>query len=149
MTSFNWKIAGFAGQGIKIAGLIMSKTALRSGLYPHGYTEYPSLIRGGHNTFQILASIKPVSAPQKAIDVMMALNHNGILNHLSEFTDKTLIITDLNLVKSQISQFKRQNQLIDIPLAKLAKDTGGGHLVRNIVALGASCFFSKSSSRYP
>ena len=47
------KLAGSAGQGIKTAGLIIAKALKRSGYMTFGYTEYPSLIRGGHNVYQI------------------------------------------------------------------------------------------------
>lgn len=74
MTGFNWKISGPAGEGIKVAGLIFAQTAFRQGLYIHGYTEYPSLIRGGLNTFQVCADVQPVLAPQAKFDLEISLN---------------------------------------------------------------------------
>ena len=72
-TSFNFKIAGAAGEGIKKAGLIFSKTCFKQGFFVHGYTEYPSLIRGGRNTFQIHFSkeenISPILKPDFTIDL--------------------------------------------------------------------------------
>ncbi|OGD64419.1 hypothetical protein A2584_00640 [Candidatus Beckwithbacteria bacterium RIFOXYD1_FULL_50_11] len=138
MPALNWKIAGAAGEGIKVSGLILSKALFRQGVNIHGYTEYPSLIRGGHNTFQVAASIEKAHAPKVALDVMVALNANAVLNHQEEFTDQTAIVADLNLIKNDLTGFKRQNQIIDIPLAKIARDSGGGLLVKNTVALGAS-----------
>ena len=74
MSLFNLKISGAAGEGIKVAGLIFAQTAFRQGLYVHGYTEYPSLIRGGLNTFQVSASIQPVLAPEAKFNLEISLN---------------------------------------------------------------------------
>lgn len=79
MTEFNWKISGAAGEGIKVSGLILAQTAFRQGYYVHGYTEYPSLIRGGLNTFQVAASTKPIFSQKSKFDLEISL------------TDKTLV----------------------------------------------------------
>jgi 2-oxoglutarate ferredoxin oxidoreductase subunit alpha len=141
MTTFNWKIAGFAGEGIKIAGLIFSKTCFKHGFYVHGYTEYPSLIRGGHNTFQVLASSEQVLAPQTQLNLLVALNQNGLKKHQAELNKQSLILTDAQLNQAFLKNFAFKNQLVDIPLNQLAQQVGGSHLMINIVAVGASCFF--------
>ena len=46
---FALKIGGYAGQGIKAAGLMFAKVATRSGFNIYNHVEYPSLIKGGHN----------------------------------------------------------------------------------------------------
>lgn len=141
MTTFNWKIAGFAGEGIKIAGLIFSKTCFKHGLYVHGYTEYPSLIRGGHNTFQVLASSEQTLAPQTQLNLLVALNQNGLKKHQAELNKQSLILTDAQLNQDFLKNFAFKNQLVDIPLNQLVQQAGGSHLMINIVAVGASCFF--------
>ena len=60
MNEFNVRISGPAGSGVKIAGQILGQALLKQGYYVHGYTEYPSLIRGGCNTFQIHAAKTPL-----------------------------------------------------------------------------------------
>lgn len=74
MSLFNLKISGAAGEGIKVSALIFSQTCFSHGLYVHGYTEYPSLIRGGLNTFQVCADTEPVLAPETKIDLDIFLN---------------------------------------------------------------------------
>jgi 2-oxoglutarate/2-oxoacid ferredoxin oxidoreductase subunit alpha len=78
-TNFNFKIAGSAGEGIKKAGLIFSKTCFKQGFFVHGYTEYPSLIRGGRNTFQIHASVEPNSSPLREPDFTIDLQNEADL----------------------------------------------------------------------
>ena len=90
----NWKIAGRAGEGITVTGMIFAKTCMRHGLHCFTYGEYPSLIRGGHNTMQVSASSGPVSCHLRAVDIMIALNDEAISQHLAEFTDATVHIVD-------------------------------------------------------
>ena len=63
-------IGGQAGQGIKSAGLMLGKVATRSGYNIFTYTEYPSLIRGGHNIMQICISKDAVLSPQQNINLL-------------------------------------------------------------------------------
>ena len=63
-----WKIGGEAGFGIMTTGLLFSTFAARSGYNVYDYTEYPSLIRGGHNTTDVVFGDDPVSANKIPVD---------------------------------------------------------------------------------
>src|SRR3989344_8258648 len=78
MAFLNWKIAGAAGEGIKVSGLMLQKTAFRTGLFTYGSTEYPSLIRGGHNTFEVIISTKPVQSARTRVDLLVDLKTSTI-----------------------------------------------------------------------
>ena len=56
------KIAGPAGTGIKSVGNLLSQILSQSGYYLKDYSEYPSLVRGGHNTYQVSFSTELVFA---------------------------------------------------------------------------------------
>jgi 2-oxoglutarate/2-oxoacid ferredoxin oxidoreductase subunit alpha len=131
MASLNFKITGAAGEGIKSAGLILAKTAFRSNFSVHGYTEYPSLIRGGHNTFQVAYSDSDQTTPVIKLDLLVALTPEGLKVHQAETDDRTIVLTDQS----------KEKPFLHIPLLKLAKSAGGSVIHKNIVSLGASCFF--------
>ncbi|MDZ4229131.1 MAG: 2-oxoacid:acceptor oxidoreductase subunit alpha [Patescibacteria group bacterium] len=78
MAFLNWKIAGAAGEGIKVSGLMLQKTAFRAGFYSYGSTEYPSLIRGGHNTFEVVISNEPVASGRIKVDLLVDLKASTI-----------------------------------------------------------------------
>ncbi|MCX6732835.1 MAG: 2-oxoacid:acceptor oxidoreductase family protein [Candidatus Roizmanbacteria bacterium] len=59
---YTWKIGGEAGFGIMTTGLLFSKIAARRGHYIFDFVEYPSLIRGGHNAYEVNVSDEPVSS---------------------------------------------------------------------------------------
>ena len=66
------KIGGEAGFGIKSAGLTLAKMVSRAGYEVFGYVEYPSLIRGGHNVYQVTVSDVPVRSTAQHVDVLIA-----------------------------------------------------------------------------
>ncbi len=136
---YSIKIGGAAGQGIKSAGLMLAKTATRSGYNIHTYTEYPSLIRGGHNVMQILVSSEEVMAPSIKTDLLIALNQETIDLHVGELHEQSVILCDEEIFKGEALLGKASPyETILVPLSKLANEAGGGELLINTVALGAT-----------
>ncbi|MDO8637935.1 MAG: 2-oxoacid:acceptor oxidoreductase subunit alpha [Candidatus Daviesbacteria bacterium] len=129
---FSIKIGGSAGQGIKSAGIMLAKIATRSGFNIYSYTEYPSLIRGGHNVMQILISSEEVLAPSLKTDFLIALNQETIDLHLNELDEKSIILCDGESASTD------HFGVVSVPLSKLANDAGGRELLINTVALGAT-----------
>ncbi len=135
-TIISVKIGGQAGQGVKSEGLLFAKVATRSGYYIHTYTEYPSLIRGGHNVMQILFSREEVRAPIKRTDFLIALNQDTITRHISEIPDGGGILYDSEK-DFTISKGSKNIRLYPVPLAKFAAEAGGKEILINTVAVGA------------
>lgn len=63
------KISGPAGAGIKSSGLLLSRILINHGFYTADYSEYPSLIRGGLNTYQLTFSDLPLFSPYQKVDL--------------------------------------------------------------------------------
>lgn len=137
---FTIKIGGQAGQGIKSAGLMLAKVATRSGYHIYDYSEYPSLVRGGHNAMQISISQEVVTFTNKKVDFLIALNQETIDLHQGELAPGSEIVFDeedgLNL-----SKVDGEIKCYPIPLTKLATAAGGQQLLKNTVALGATAAF--------
>ena len=68
---YTWKIGGEAGFGIMTTGLLFSKIAARRGYEIFDFVEYPSLIRGGHNAYEVNVSDSPVGSLKKEIDCLV------------------------------------------------------------------------------
>ncbi|HKY74044.1 MAG TPA: 2-oxoacid:acceptor oxidoreductase family protein, partial [Patescibacteria group bacterium] len=138
-STMNWKVAGLAGEGISITGIIFAKTCMRHGLHCFAYGEYPSLIRGGHNTMQVSASSDPISCQQRLVDIMVALNDDAISRHVEEFTDATIHIVDKKATKIDWEKHAPKGKVLDLPMHAISLETTGSSLAENMVALGASC----------
>jgi 2-oxoglutarate ferredoxin oxidoreductase subunit alpha len=133
---FSFKIGGLAGQGIKSTGLMFSKLATRSGHFVYNHTEYPSLVRGGHNVMQVTISAAKIFAPVRHTNFLVALNSETISLHLPELTADGTILTDTSIKPDNLN-LPENVSFLPIPLGQLARDAGGMELLGNIVALGA------------
>lgn len=137
MNELTWKIGGEAGFGIMVSGLNFARMCMRGGLHIFTANEYPSLIRGGHNTETVRASEQKVTTIKKSVDFLVALNKETIDLHKHELSEGAGILYDLELEISP-KEFDRPVRLYPIPMLQLAKDNGGDVLMRNTVAIGAS-----------
>lgn len=128
MFELSWKIAGPAGYGIMTTGLAFSKALSRGGWHVFNYPEYPSLIRGGHNTYQVRAGMIPVLGPTRGTDILVALNQESVPLHLSELSPESVVIHDYDFPA------KAKCKLLPLPFKELAEED----VMRNTVALGAT-----------
>lgn len=137
MKPFTFKIGGPAGYGIMSAGLAFSKLAVRSGYYIFDYTEYPSVIRGGHNVMQTTVSDEPVASQYLPTNFLVALNQETIDRHAGELMAGSGLIYDKD---GDINVLKVPDgvHLFAIPLNKIAKEATGNLIIRNTAALGAA-----------
>jgi len=131
--TYVWKAGGPAGFGISSLGPVFANIMKKCGYYTHGYLEYPSLIRGGYNSYQIVFSRYPVNAPKKKINLYIALA--DVCFEKEKFDEDTIVIGDFdNLKKGDDIKGKK----INVPLKKIVEDIDGKEIMRNTVALGAS-----------
>lgn len=162
---YNWKIAGEAGHGVmNTGGPIFAKTVKRAGFYVFIYTEYPSLIRGGHNTVQVAIDKDPIGGPYYMLDQLVALNVNTIVWHQNEVKPGGHIIYDPNVVKFKSeseklidntriptltgdftirrarkeTRFRDDVTYIEVAFQKIAETAGGNKLMLNVASIGAA-----------
>lgn len=138
MNQFSFKIGGEAGYGIMSAGLIFCKTAIKSGYYAVSLSEYPSLIRGGHNVYHVSVSSEKIYAVLNQVDILIALNENSIDFHKKELSGKShVIINSDKISENKINELKKF-QIYPVPLISLAKKINAPEIVMNNVALGSA-----------
>ena len=116
------KITGPAGTGIKSAGLLLAQIISESGYNLKDYSEYPSLVRGGHNTYQVSFSVGEIFCVHKTIDVLVSLAKGHWQEHEKEFTKDTLVFAD-------------NDGKIDIPLKEMCAQLGAS-IYTNTISIG-------------
>lgn len=131
---FLWKIGGEAGFGIMTSGLLFSKIATRSGYHIFDYAEYPSLIRGGHNTYEVLVSDEEVGTTQQSIDLLVCLNKDTYEMHKSRLSPESLVVYDQEAFTIDHPEIKR----IPVPFKEILKELQAPQIMSNTTALGAS-----------
>ncbi len=134
---FVCKIAGQAGAGAMTTGRLMVKCFTRGGYNAIGYPEYPSLIRGGHNTVQVRISDKPIHGPVQSPDLVIALNKDAIFYHMGSMASGGMIIYD-QLIDAGKFKVRPDVHMHPLPLSKLTQEAGGTEQMKNTAALGAA-----------
>ncbi|MDD2482791.1 MAG: 2-oxoacid:acceptor oxidoreductase subunit alpha [Candidatus Shapirobacteria bacterium] len=134
LNSSTIKIAGPAGSGIKSAGQLFSKLLIDHGFNLVDYGEYPSLVRGGHNTYQITFSDKKVFSTHFNVDLFFSVYPGHWQQHLKEFTKNTLVFSD-----EDFSEVKSKSNFLNLPLKEMATQAGS-LLVVNTLCLGVAAY---------
>jgi len=130
---YTWKIGGEAGFGIMTTGLLFSKIAARRGYDIFDFIEYPSLIRGGHNAYEVVVSDEKVSALKKEIDILVCLNKATFDFNKSRCVSKARIIFD-----PEVFTPDGDFTLVPVPFTSILKELQGQVIMKNTIALGAS-----------
>ncbi len=134
---FVWKIGGQAGDGSMVTGRTLGKTFTRGGLNVVGYPEYPSLARGGHNTYQVRVSDQQVYSPTQKSDLIVALNSDAVLFHKDKISENGGLIYDESI---DMSKFELRSDIkrYPVPFGRIVEELKALPQMKNTIALGAT-----------
>jgi len=134
------RIGGPAGFGIKAAGQSLARVFSAAGYHCFDLTEYPSLIKGGHNTYHLRVSADPIFSHVMPTDVLVALDRDTMRLHVAELTEGGAVIYDPKDFEPDESDTGGRDDLclVGVPLTQIVRDAGGIKIMRNITALGAT-----------
>jgi len=133
---FNIKIAGAAGEGVLGCGVRFAKICMVSHLNVFSTAIYPSLIRGGHNHLDVRASTHKINTHRKDVDLLLALNQDGINFHLDKLTHGAGIVCDTSLTIDESRLAGKDIKIFKIPLKEIGR-SHGKLVFFNSVAIGA------------
>lgn len=135
--SLNWKIAGKAGDGVMLAAKLFAKLCQRQGLKVFNYYEYPSLIKGGHQTGQVYAASSNAFCQRRNIDLLVLFHPQFLALHVDDLHENSLVLLNAkNFDSSQYPQLK--SRVICIPFTQLARQEINEPLTANIMTVAAS-----------
>ncbi|KPK93354.1 MAG: hypothetical protein AMJ88_07955 [Anaerolineae bacterium SM23_ 63] len=126
------RLAGFGGQGIGLAGLILGKAvSLYDGLEAVMTQAYGPEARGGASSTNLVVADRPIDFPfvQEA-DVLVTLSQEAYSRFRAEAKPEAIVIIDEDLVEPS-----PQDTCLKVPATKLAEDLGR-RIVANVVMLG-------------
>lgn len=127
--------AGFGGQGVLTAGLIISKVASDNGKNITWIPSYGSEMRGGTANCNVKVSDGEIASPfVKEIDVLIAMNGPSIDKFEKDIKPDGLLIVNSSLVKER--EYREDIKVVEVEATdlsiKLENPRGA-----NIVMLGA------------
>src|SRR6267154_1921192 len=137
MTRFSTKIVGSSGQGINSIGAIIAKGLKRSGYCVFGYREYPSLIKGGHASYQLDIAGEQLRSSERKVNILVALNHHGLEVNLGDLKPGGVVLhvtPDWRFTEHHQTLIKDQKlRVIYFPAEKILRKLGAGNVLSNML----------------
>ena len=95
--------AGFGGQGVLTAGLIISRTAMENGSQVTWIPSYGSEMRGGTANCEVVISDKKIASPFfRRSDVLIALNRPSMAKFQEQVVSGGLVISNSSMVRDKL-----------------------------------------------
>lgn len=137
MSRHSLKIVGASGQGINSVGEIVGKSLKRSGYCVFGYREFPSLIKGGHSSYQIDWSTSQIQSTEEKVDILLTFNHHGLERNLSDIKEGGILlhsVVDWQFSPNDIAFLsERSIRIIELPVGNLLKGIGAKPIQANVL----------------
>ncbi len=136
------RIAGFGGQGIILAGIVIGKAAaLHDNIFAVQTQSYGPEARGGASRTEVVVSDEDVDYPKvQSPDIFVAMSHTALIAYLDDLKDGGTLIVDPDMISmDEIMPFVKEHniQLYTAPATKTAAEEIGIRIVANIVMIGA------------
>ena len=129
------RIAGFGGQGVVLAGVLLGQAALNDGLHAVQNQSYGAEARGGAARAEVIISPGPIVYPEViAPGIMAALSQAALDRYLFDLQAGGLLIVDAELVARLPAN--AGFTIRQAPFTRLAGSELGRAIVANMVMLG-------------
>ncbi len=136
-TDYVIRIAGESGEGIVLAGEIITLTLARSGFNIYTFRTYPAEVRGGPSMFQVRAGDKSLLSQGDALDALVALNDEARDEHLKDLKKGGILLWDGTLEERWAAPPDKDIISYPIPMTEIVSKDVGVYRCKNMVALGA------------
>ena len=142
------RIAGFGGQGVILAGIVIGKAAaLYDGLHAVQTQSYGPEARGGASRTELVISDEEIDYPKvHHPDIFVAMSHEALIAYLDGLKQGGILIIDPDMVmEDKIRSFVEEHDIkvYHAPATSTADEKVGLRIVANIVMIGAITGFTK------
>lgn len=129
------RIAGFGGQGVVLAGVLLGRAALEEGRYAVQTQSYGAEARGGAARSEVVIAGEPVLYPEVvAPQVLAVLSQAALDRYLPELREDGTLIADAELV-SRVPE-RPAGRILRGRFTGVAGEELGRPIVANMVMLG-------------
>jgi len=113
--------AGFGGQGVLTAGLILAKVSMDNGKNVTWIPSYGSEMRGGTANCNVKIDDNEIASPfVKKIDVLIAMNGPSIDKFEGSMKEGGTIIVNSSMIKDR--RFREDLNIVEVPANDIARD---------------------------
>ena len=135
------KIAGFGGQGVLTAGVMLAASAMTENLHVSWIPSYGPEMRGGTANCSVILSNKRIGSPLITNpNVLVAMNGPSLDAFEDSVCKDGLIIINSSIVDQKVK--RNDVKVLSIPLTKMASDLGMT-AVANMILIGAYLEYTK------
>jgi 2-oxoglutarate ferredoxin oxidoreductase subunit gamma len=129
------RIAGFGGQGVILAAVVIGKAeALYHGGYATMTQSFGPEARGGSSSAQVILSSDPILYPYVShADILVVMSQEAYTKFGRQLKPGGILITEQDLV--QVGEVANGVRMYGVPATRLAEDLGR-KMVLNIVMVG-------------
>lgn len=136
------RIAGFGGQGIILAGIVIGRAAaLYDDIFAVQTQSYGPEARGGASRTELVISDEGIDYPKvQKPDIFVAMSQTALMAYLNDLNDEGILIVDPDMInEEEILQFVEDHSIkyYKAPATRIAVEKIGIGIVANIVMLGA------------
>jgi len=129
------KIAGFGGQGVVLASIILGRAAILDGKYSTQVASYGSESRGGECRAEVTISGNPIDYPLvDKVQTLVAMSQPALAKYINDLLPGGTLLVDPDMIRELPS--RKDITVIQVPAAKAA-DSLGRRIFENMVMLGA------------
>ena len=128
-------MAGTGGQGVLLAGQVLSEAALASGLEVSSYPSYTPEVRGGRATATVIIADGPVGSPIAGIYASLVLMDKlAVSEHLARLKPGGLLVVNSTLCGDEPTE--ADARIVRVPAHEIAMKLANERVV-NMVMVGA------------
>ena len=129
------RVAGFGGQGVILAAIVLGKAcSIHQGQYATMTQNFGPEARGGACSAQLILSDTPVLYPYVTQpDIMVVMSQEAYVKFASELKDGGTLLIERDLVR--VTDETKQLKIYSVPATRIAEELGK-RMVLNIVMVG-------------
>jgi 2-oxoisovalerate ferredoxin oxidoreductase beta subunit len=133
--SLRVKIAGFGGQGVLFAGVILAEAGMRAGRHVSWLPSYGPEMRGGTANCHVVVSERRIGSPLVSeAEVLIAMNRPSLEKFQQEVRPGGVILYNRSLISGVA--LREDVRIVAVPATEIAESVGSAK-VANVVMLGA------------
>jgi 2-oxoglutarate ferredoxin oxidoreductase subunit gamma len=129
-------IAGFGGQGVLFAGMLLAQTAVEENKQTTWFPAYGAEIRGGTANSTVVISDEEIGSPVVVNpSALIILNEQSLNKFLARAREGAVIVVNSSLCGKYAS--RPGSKVVCVPASEIADKELGDGRVTNLVMLGA------------
>lgn len=128
------RLSGSGGQGLLLAGIILSEAAISEDKNAIQTQSYGPEARGGASKAEVIISNEEIDFPKvTAPNVVLALTQVAADKYVDSVREDGIVIVDSKIV---LPEGLKAGKIISVPIIETATEKVGRSIVANIVAIG-------------